>query len=196
VRTHPFGPATAVCLLVSACALNNMRRTQTPPPAAPATAAAPDERDQILAEGKALPEVTALDVAGKVVPLSRYRGKLLVLYFYPMDFAAGATAQANEFRDDFAKYRSLGATIVGVSMDEPHTHRQFADRHRLPFPLLSDPDGQLARALGVPIKAATTRHVTFIVDREGVIRTVYRKVHPWGHSAQVLNDLKRAPVTR
>jgi thioredoxin-dependent peroxiredoxin len=189
VWTHPLGLATAVCLLAPACALNVRRPPATPAAAAPAAAGA---AEGILDEGAALPDVTALDEKGNPVSLSRYRGKPLVLYFYAMDFAAGATAQANEFRDDFAKYRGLGATIVGVSMDEPHTHRQFSDRHRLPFPLLSDPGGEVARALGVPIEAATTRHVTFLVDRQGVIRTVWRKVHPWGHSAQVLTELKRA----
>jgi peroxiredoxin Q/BCP len=191
VRMHPLGLTTAVCLLASACALNVRRQPPITGATVPAPAAAGDA-EAILDEGASLPDVTAFDEKGDPVPLSRYRGKPLVLYFYAMDFAAGATAQANEFRDDFAKYRGLGATIVGVSMDEPHTHRQFADRHRLPFPLLSDPGGEVARALGVPIEAATTRHVTFLVDRQGVIRTVWRKVHPWGHSAQVLTELKRA----
>ncbi len=179
-----LGPASLLCGLL-ACA--GVRGRGQPPPVAPAV----DEGAQILGEGTTAPDVGALDAKGKSVPLSRYRGKLLVLYFYPMDFAAGSTAQASEFRDDIAKYRGLGATVVGVSMDEPETHRQFAERYHLPFPLLSDPQGEMARAFGVPIKASTTRHVTFIVDKTGVIRTVWRKVHPWGHSAQVLTALKQ-----
>jgi peroxiredoxin Q/BCP len=184
VRMKMLGPATLLPALLGCAGL----RARTQPAAATSPA---DEGAQILGEGVPAPAVSALDAQGKEVPLSRYRGKLLVLYFYPMDFAAGATAQASEFRDDFGKYRGLHATIVGVSMDEPETHRQFAERYHLPFALLSDPQGEMARAFGVPITAATTRHVTFIVDETGVIRTVWRKVHPWGHSAQVLTALKQ-----
>jgi thioredoxin-dependent peroxiredoxin len=187
VGCRVLGPSSLLLTVLVGCA--GLRRHPAP---ASAPAPAVDEGAQILGEGTPAPEVSALDDKGNPVPLSRYRGKLLVLYFYPMDFAAGATAQANEFREDFSKYRGLGATVVGVSMDDPETHRQFAERYKLPFPLLSDPQGEVARAFGVPITASTTRHVTFIVDKSGVIRTVWRKVHPWGHSAQVLSALKQS----
>ena len=184
LRNQAWAPL-CLCLLAGCPGLRGARTGAATAPTPPV-----DDGAQIVGEGTPLPDVSALDDSGKTVPLSRYKGKLLVLYFYPMDFAAGATAQANEFRDDMSKYRGLGATVVGVSMDDPETHRKFAERYKLPFPLLSDPEGEVARALGVPITASTTRHVTFIVDKSGVIRTVWRKVHPWGHSAQVLSALK------
>jgi thioredoxin-dependent peroxiredoxin len=157
------------------------------------TAVVPDDLSSILAEGAAAPDVEGIGTNEKRQPLGRYRGTHLVLYFYPMDFAAGATAQATEFRSDHAKYRRLGAEVVGVSTDAPQSHRDFRDKHRLPFPLLSDPDGRMARAFGLPMQAGTTGHATFLIDRRGVIRKVWPKVHPWGHSRQVLAALKALP---
>jgi thioredoxin-dependent peroxiredoxin len=162
-------------------------------PVAATTPVMPDDLSSILAEGAAAPEVEGIGTNEKPQPLRRYRGTHLVLYFYPMDFAAGATAEAAEFRSDHLKYRRLGAEVVGVSTDAPQSHRDFRDKHRLPFPLLSDPDGRMARAFGVPMQAGTIGHATFLIDRRGVIRKVWPKVHPWGHSRQVLAALKALP---
>jgi peroxiredoxin Q/BCP len=132
----------------------------------------------------------------KPVALETFRGKLLVVYFYPLDFAAGATAQAEEFRADYPRYRKLGATVVGISTDEPGTHKEFAAKYKLPYPLLSDRGGEVARAFGLPLVGGATRHATFIADRRGVVRKVWPRVRPWGHSAEVLAALRaldRAP---
>ena len=164
-------------------------------PAAPPApvAAPPDDLSQLLPEGASAPDVAALDRSGKSRSLTQFRGKPVVLYFYPMDFAAGASAEADEFGADFAKYRRLGANIVGVSTDQPQVHRDFAEKFKLPYPLLSDPNGDLARAFGVPLQAGTIRHATFLIDRRGVIRKVWPKVRPWGHSREVLEALKQLP---
>jgi thioredoxin-dependent peroxiredoxin len=157
-----------------------------PPPAVPAAEA----DGSLLAEGSAVPEVTALGSDGKPVSLGSFRGKFLVVYFYPLDFAAGASAEAEEFRADYASYRKLGASIVGISTDDPRTHQEFATKYKLPYPLLSDRGGEVARAFGVPLTGGATRHATFLVDRRAVVRKVWPKVRPWGHSAEVLTALR------
>lgn len=184
------GPRQHAFLVVLGCAaLACAARPAAPAPVAPV----PDDLEKMLVEGTPAPDVTAVDPKGKPRSLEQFRGKTLVLYFYPLDFAAGASAQAGEFSADFAKYRRLGANVVGVSTDPPDSHRNFSDRYKLPYPLLSDPDGAVARAFGVPLQAGTIRHATFLIDRRGVIRKVWRKVHPWGHSRDVLEALKSLP---
>ena len=180
-RGYPLVLAFAIASL-GACAA----RGPAPPPPRPI----PDDLTTILAEGTAIPEVVGVGTDDKPHPLTRYRGQNLVLYFYPMDFAAGASAQAAEFRADHPKYRRLSAQVVGVSTDPPQSHRDFRDKHKLPFPLLSDPEGRMARAFGVPLQAGTARHATFLIDRRGVIRKVWPTVHPWGHSQKVLAAVK------
>jgi peroxiredoxin Q/BCP len=145
-----------------------------------------------LDEGAAAPDGTAVGPGEKPVRVSDYRGKPLVLYFYPVDFGSSATAEAEEFKADYPRYRKLGVAVVGVSTDHASSHADFTARYKLPFPLLSDPEGALARAFGVPLEAGTTRHFTFFIDRKGVVRKVWRNVRAWGHSADVLAHLKSA----
>ena len=183
----PIAPAAvivSVVVLAAACLPPSSAR------APKATAAVPDDLSRMLTEGAAVPDVAGLGMDEKPWPLSKFKGRPLVLYFYPMDFATGASAQATEFREDHARYRKLGVTVVGVSTDPPQSHRDFKDRHKLPYPLLSDVDGQLARAFGVPLQAGTTRHATFLIDRKGIVRKVWPTVHPWGHSREVLSALR------
>ena len=160
-----------------------------PPPDNPAPA--PDDAAQVIAEGSTVAAVTALGLHGEPVALSSFHTRLLVVYFYPLDFAAGASAEAQEFRDDQARYRKLGVTVVGVSTDEPRTHQEFAAKLKISYPLLSDIHGELAGAFGIPLRGGTTRHATFIVDRRGVVRKAWPKVRPWGHSTEVLATLRK-----
>jgi peroxiredoxin Q/BCP len=157
-----------------------------PPPAAPAAEAS----ERLLDEGSAVPEVSAVAMDGKSVPLGGFRSKFLVVYFYPLDFAAGASAEAEEFRADYQKFKKLGASVVGISTDQPETHKEFATKYKLPYPLLSDRGGAVARAFGLPLTGGATRHATFLVDRQGVVRKVWPRVRPWGHSAEVLSALR------
>jgi peroxiredoxin Q/BCP len=161
-----------------------------PPSPAAIEPAPPDDAPGAISEGSTLPAASALGTDGKAVSLDSFHSRLVVVYFYPLDFASGATAEAQEFRDDQSKYRKLGATVVGVSTDEPRTHREFAAKLKLPYPLLSDPRGELAGAFGIPLRGGTTRHATFIVDRKGVVRKAWPHVRPWGHSAEVLAALR------
>jgi len=98
----------------------------------------------------------------------------IVLYFYPRDFTPGCTREACLFRDAFDELQGLGASIVGVSVDDGESHRRFAERHGLPFSLLSDPDRAIARAYGIvrPLGLGA-RRVTFVIDRGGIVRGAF-----------------------
>ena len=168
---------------LSCAALAGSRAPSAPPAPPPAP---------VLDEGATAP--TDIPVAGagdKTVKLSDFRGKSLVVYFYPVDFSSGATAQAEEFKADLAKYKKLGVAVVGVSTDHPASHRDFTERYKIPFPLLSDQDGALAKAFGVPLEGGTTRHYTFFIDRRGVIKKSWKNVRAWGHSAEVLQYARK-----
>jgi thioredoxin-dependent peroxiredoxin len=160
-------------------------RARQPPPAAPVSEA------PVLAEGASAPDTAARGLNDKPVRVSDFHGKVLVLYFYPVDFASGATALAQEFREDHAKFKKAGAVVVGVSTDDVNTHKDFAAKFKLPFPLLSDSGGALTRAFGVPLEGGTPKPTTFVIDRRGVIRKVWVKVNPWGgHTGEVLSAVK------
>jgi peroxiredoxin Q/BCP len=171
--------AALLAVLAAGCALS---RPAPPPP--------PEPPEQLLAEGSPVPAASALGPDGKPVAVGDVRGKFLVVYFFPLDYASGATAEAEEFRADFARYRKLGGTVVGVSTDDPETHKEFTAKYKVPFPLLSDRGGEVARAFGVPVRGGTIRHATFLVDHHGVVRKVWPRVRPWGHSAEVLAAAK------
>jgi thioredoxin-dependent peroxiredoxin len=149
-----------------------------------------DGTESMLREGTAMPDVAGTAASGKTVRLQQLRGKVVVLCFYPMDFAVGATALVQELESDQAKYKRLGAVVVAISADDPQSHRAFAEKHKLSFLLLADTRGEMARAFGVPLEGGVPRHGTFVVDRGGTIRKVWRKVRPWGHSAEVLAAVK------
>ena len=145
-----------------------------------------------IKEGQPAPDFEMFDQYNKPHKLSDYRGKWVVLYFYPKDDTPGCTTQACGFRDDIFKIRALNAEVVGVSVDNTESHAKFAEKHGLPFPLLSDGDAEVAKeydsawSLG-PIKVAK-RH-TFIIDPDGKFAKIYRDVKPEENSNQVIQDL-------
>ncbi len=132
----------------------------------------------MIAEGQAAPDFEGATEDGRRISLADFRGKkALVLYFYPKDATPGCTKEACSFRDHSAEIESLGAAIVGVSMDSAESHRKFAAAQRLNFPLLSDTDGRIASAFGVTrlggwMPFLPVKRVTFVVDRSGVVRKV------------------------
>ena len=126
--------------------------------------------------------------------LADYAGKWVVLYFYPKDDTPGCAIEACKFRDDYQAIKSLGAEILGVSLDSTDSHASFASDHQLPFPLLADPGGEVARSYGClfslgPLKLA--KRNTFIIDKQGKIAKIYRDVDPRRHSEQVITDLQQ-----
>ncbi|HVP24343.1 MAG TPA: peroxiredoxin [Conexivisphaerales archaeon] len=129
--------------------------------------------------------------SGGTAKLSSYRGRWLVLYFYPRDDTSGCTKEACSFRDSTSSIRALGAEVVGVSTDSISSHRKFAGKFNLGFTLLSDPKGELGSRLGVLKENGTSMYrVTFLVDSEGRIAKIYPKVDPSIHADEVMADLK------
>lgn len=144
--------------------------------------------------GMPAPAFRLPDQSGKPVSLADQRGKWVVLYFYPKDNTPGCTTEACDFRDNIFAFRELGAVVLGISVDDVDSHRDFAQEHHLPFTILSDSDKQVSRLYGVlhrPLGLMElARRETFIVDPQGIIAKHYRDVDPNAHSKQVLTDLK------
>ena len=122
------------------------------------------------------------------VSLSDYRGKWVVLYFYPKDFTSGCTLEARRFQQDLPKYMEKNVQILGVSADDVQSHAQFCDSEGLKFPLLADTDGKVSKAYGSWIGFLSMRH-TFIIDPEGIMREIFLDVRPASHSTEVLARL-------
>ena len=144
-------------------------------------------------ENEAAPEFTLQDQNGDSVSLSDFRGRKVVLYFYPKDDTSGCTTQACELRDSVATIDTRGAVILGVSPDGVGSHRRFADKFDLPFPLLADVDHKVAEAYDVWKEKSMygrtywgNERTTFVIDEEGRIAKVLPKVKPAEHVDRVL----------
>lgn len=145
-----------------------------------------------LAAGDPAPAFELVDQDGELRRLADYRGRWVVLYFYPRDDTPGCTAEACHFRDALPRLRALEAQVLGMSVDSRESHAAFAAKHHLPFPLLADRDGRVARAYGAffglgPLRFA--RRHTFLIGPEGRIAAVFRKVRPATHSDEVVAAL-------
>jgi peroxiredoxin Q/BCP len=128
-----------------------------------------------LKAGDRAPDFTATTAAGRPIRLSDYLGQRgLVIFFYPKDGTPVCTQEACAFRDSYDRFVRAGMEVIGVSGDRAERHQDFAREHRLPFPLISDQDGAVRKAFGVPrVLGILPGRVTFIIDREGTIRHVY-----------------------
>ncbi|MEO6860504.1 MAG: peroxiredoxin [Microcoleus sp.] len=122
------------------------------------------------------------------VSLSDYRGKWLVVYFYPKDFTSGCTIEARRFQQDLPKYLAKNTQIIGISADDVNSHAEFCDSEGLKFPLLADTDGKVSKAYGSWMSFISARH-SFIIDPEGILRETFVKVNPAIHSKEVLARL-------
>jgi thioredoxin-dependent peroxiredoxin len=161
-----------------------------PPPAsapAPTLAAAPP--DDLV--GKPAPDFTSAAQDGTSVHLAALKGKHVVVYFYPKDETPGCTKEACSFRDTWQDIAKTGAVLIGISADTNDSHKAFAAHYKLPFLLLSDPDGKIGAAYGVPFAGHHQRE-TFVIGADGNVAKVYRKVDVTTHAAQVLDDLNHA----
>lgn len=141
------------------------------------------------------PEFTLPTNTGEgTVSLSDYRGKWVVLYFYPKDFTPGCTLEARRFQQDLPQYIERNVQILGVSADDVDSHAEFCDSEGLKFPLLADTDGTVSKAYGSWIGFVSMRH-TFIIDPEGVLRETFLDVRPASHSKQILTRLDELQTT-
>ncbi len=129
----------------------------------------------------------------KYASLNSFKGYWLVLFFYPKDDTPGCTKEVCHFRDNYSLIKSMGVSIVGISLDDSASHKKFTAKHNLPFMLLSDPQGIAAEAYGALFKflciKLAKRH-SFIIDPKGLVRKEYRSVNPLTHSNQIMEDLK------
>jgi thioredoxin-dependent peroxiredoxin len=122
------------------------------------------------------------------ISLSDYQGKWVVLYFYPQDFTSGCTIEARRFQQDLGKYEGKNTQIVGISVDDVDSHREFCDAEGLKFPLLADVDGSVSKAYGSWLGLMSLRH-TYLIDPNGILRKVFLGVRPNTHSEEVLATL-------
>jgi len=139
--------------------------------------------------GTAAPAFRLQDQHDAWISLADQKGKWLVLYFYPMDETPGCTTEACEFRDNIFAYRKLGVNVLGISVQDVASKKQFAAKHSLPFSVLADSDKSVAKAYGVLSIMGFARRETFIIDPQGRIAKHYPSVDPKEHSKQLLVDL-------
>ncbi|HET6872277.1 MAG TPA: thioredoxin-dependent thiol peroxidase [Sporolactobacillaceae bacterium] len=151
----------------------------------------------MLEVGQKAPEFTLVSTTGEKVSLTDYKGKNVVLYFYPKDMTPGCTTEACDFRDQHGDFENLNTVVLGVSPDPVEKHQQFTDKHDLTFPLLADEDHEVAEAYGVwQLKKNYGKEymgivrATFVIDGEGMIQKVWPKVKVEGHVQEVYDFIK------
>ncbi|HEY2514975.1 MAG TPA: peroxiredoxin [Polyangiaceae bacterium] len=169
----------------------------TPPPAptavspaatAPAAAAMPAPPAADLAVGQTAPDFTAADQDGKPVHLADLKGHSVVVYFYPKDETPGCTHEACSFRDAWVDLKKKGVVIIGISTDNQASHKAFAEHHKLPFVLVSDPNGDIAKKYGVPVEEGFTKRQSFVLAPDGTLKKIYRKVDVTKHAQEIAQD--------
>lgn len=147
---------------------------------------------EMPAVGAAAPGFHLTTNEGKQVNLNDFKGKWVVLYFYPKDFTSGCTLEAHNFQRDIAKYEAANAVILGVSVDTAESHKEFCAKEGLNFKLLSDSDAKVSEQYGSVMEyqgAKYSARNTFIIDPQGKVAKVFEKVKPAGHSEEVLAAL-------
>ena len=149
-----------------------------------------------LNPGNIAPNFTLKDAEGNSVQLSDWQGQWVILYFYPRDNTPGCTKEACGFRDLYPDYQADNVVVVGISTDDAKSHQKFINKHDLPFPLLCDPDAEVAtlyesygpkKFMGKEYEGIYRQ--SFIIDPSGNIAKIYRKVKPANHAAEVRQDL-------
>ena len=150
----------------------------------------------IMKVGDKAPDFELLNQDGEKIRLSDFKGKKVVLYFYPKDMTPGCTIEACSFRDNYSKFKKVGVEILGVSADDEASHRKFGDIHNLHFPLLSDTDKTICKKYGVwreknflGKKFMGIERTTFLIDEKGNIAKIFPKVKVVGHWKEVLDSI-------
>lgn len=143
--------------------------------------------------GETAPDFSLLSQNVETVTLSKFRGhKNVVLYFYPKDDTPGCTVESCTFRDSYEAFTDIGAEVIGISSDSPESHRAFAQKHNLPFTLISDSDAKVRKTYGVPSTLGLLPgRVTYVIDKAGVIRHIFNsQFNPKAHVDEALKVLK------
>jgi peroxiredoxin Q/BCP len=145
----------------------------------------------MLAEGDPAPDFTLESDSGEEVTLSSLRGKPVVLYFYPKDDTPGCTRQACGIRDAYGEFEQAGAAVFGVSADTQASHERFKSKYELPFTLLADPEHKLGEPYGVAQEGKNSyERSTFVIDADGNVSRILRRVNPDSHADEVLAALR------
>jgi thioredoxin-dependent peroxiredoxin len=157
---------------------------------------APLRSPSLIKEGLPAPDFTLASDSGERVTLSQFRGLPVVLYFYPRDDTPGCTAQACGIRDVWGEFQRTGAVVLGVSPDSPKKHGKFKEKYRLPFTLLSDEEHKVAEKYGTWVEKSMygktymgMERSTFVIDAQGHVAKIMRKVKPADHADDVLAAL-------
>jgi peroxiredoxin Q/BCP len=145
-----------------------------------------------IKEGEKAPDFTAKDQNGNDISLADFKGKTIILYFYPKDNTPGCTAEACDFRDNYQSLLADGFQVIGVSTDDEVSHKKFESKYQLPFPLIADTDKKIVEEYGVWVeknmygkKYMGTARNTFIIDENGLIKHIITKVDSKAPSAQI-----------
>lgn len=148
-------------------------------------------QDISLKEGDKAPDFTLSSDEGNTVKLSDFEGKSnIILYFYPKDETPGCTKEACNFRDNLDKFNEYNTKILGVSVDDVDSHKSFKEKENLNFTLLADPDKAVTKQYGVLNIVGMASRVTFVIDKQGIIRKIYPKVDPSKNYTELLEFLK------
>ncbi len=142
--------------------------------------------------GSPAPDFRLPDQAGNFHQLSDHTGKWRIVYFYPKDDTPGCTKEACAFRDGLVQLQAAGVVVMGISVDNTDSHKRFAEKHRLNFPLLADADGTVSKRYGVLMDwkiLHMAKRVTFLIGPDGLVRHVYPRVDPDRHVAEILAAL-------
>jgi thioredoxin-dependent peroxiredoxin len=156
-----------------------------------------------LTVGSKAPDFKSKDQDGKEVSLSDYKGKKVVLYFYPRDMTPGCTAEACSLRDNYKALQKVGYEVFGISTDDEKSHKKFIAKEKLPFTLLADPDKTVHNKFGAWVEKSMygrkymgTARITYIIDEKGIISEVIEKVDTKNHAAQILGGTAPKPATK
>jgi thioredoxin-dependent peroxiredoxin len=156
-----------------------------------------------LTVGSKAPDFKSKDQDGKEVSLSDYKGKKVVLYFYPRDMTPGCTAEACSIRDNYKALQKAGYEVFGISTDDEKSHKKFIAKEKLPFTLLADPDKTVHNKFGAWVEKSMygrkymgTARITYIIDEKGIISEVIEKVDTKNHAAQILGGTAPKPATK
>jgi thioredoxin-dependent peroxiredoxin len=155
----------------------------------------------LLSIGAKAPDFKTTDQHGKTISLGDYKGRKVILYFYPKDDTPGCTKEACAFRDSFPEFKKLKVDVLGVSVDDEKSHKKFVEKYQLPFTLLADTEKQIVEAYGVwgeknlyGKKYMGINRVTYVIDESGHIAAVFPKVKPESHAEELIIFLRDGRV--
>jgi peroxiredoxin Q/BCP len=186
--TAPFRHPAWLLTLCLGCQRTTATSKSTSEPTPQASESPASPRVQ-LEVGDHVPNLTLTTQSGAKLDLDSLRGKRVVLYFYPQDQTKGCTIEARGIRDSFAEFERKGIVVLGVSMQDAESHQQFIAAEQLPFDLVVDTSGDVARAFGVQIQNGRAARDTILFDEHGLIRKIWRGVSPVDHAKRVLDEI-------